>query len=169
MRLRERPPWLWLLGAFLLYWVPSTSLQRGGVQLQVVMGPLSERYPTYTALLGYSTVAWLMLGVFSAAAAIGLWSLKPAGLRLARAYFVTQMALTLPLALWPLVCGLPVPERNAALREQALWALLTGVFVGYWMRRISGSPEIRSMYAPGSPGGSEPGAVSAPGHSSEQG
>lgn len=168
MQARGRPLWLWLLGAFLLYWVPSTSLQRGGAQLQVVTGPLSDKFPAYTAALGYSTVVWLLLGVFSAAAAIGLWSLRPAGLRTARAYFITQMALTFPLALWPLFVGLPTAERNAVLREQALWALLTGLFVGYWMRRIHGSPEIRTMYAPPAAGNFTPPAGSASGQTPEQ-
>jgi hypothetical protein len=138
--------WLLLLCVILTVIAPAYSLL-------TTAGALGEAGP-YLSMLPASVLAMLTmdltvvilivgLGIY---AGIGLWRIRPGALRIAKAFLVAVLIVTLTEILIIGLLDIPDDFKQMALSEGAMAAIRTSVFFAVWFTYLTRSKRVRATY-----------------------
>jgi hypothetical protein len=105
-----------------------------------------DRFPGLLVITVIDTILTLGLVAFSIYVGVGLWSIRPGAVQMAKRYLLCFLGYQAIAAILPFTAGLPSAATWAMIRAVAIDALRGVIYFAVWYSYLNESKRVRATY-----------------------
>ena len=109
--------------------------------------PYFDQFPGLRVMTVIDTLLSVGLMAFSIYAGVGLWSIRPGAVQLAKRYLLCLLAYVAVSAILPFTAGLPSQSNDAMIEEVVKNTVRSVVYFAVWYSYLNKSKRVRATYA----------------------